>query len=175
MQAGKLTLQGQKRTEVAPGIMAPETASIEAGDVSGYDVHIQVVLNDGRYIATEVCVRQRDGGPPVTGEAIRRVPVANIIRRSLPGAVTWVADKSDGVIRSTDAAMPENVTAHGPTDEALTWVARAYRLALLLDMPPTKEVEASIGLPRSTAGRWVALARERGFLGPSEGAGKAGG
>jgi transposase len=30
-------------------------------------------------------------------------------------------------------------------------------------------------LPRSTAGRWIAAAREAGYLGPSEGMGKAGG
>jgi len=176
MRSGEVRLRGgTATTEVAPGVMAPDRATVEAGDVSGYDVRIEVVLDGRRYIATAVHVLQRPGGPPVTGEAIRKVPVANIIRRGLPMGVTWVASRTGGVTRSTGAQMPENVTKYGPTDEALTWVARVYRLALLLDMPPTREVETSLRLPRSTAGRWVAAARDRGFLGTAEGPGKAGG
>ena len=70
--------------------------------------------------------------------------------------------------------MPSDVAAAGPTDEALWWVAHIYRLALVKGDAPTKRYEL-MALPTSTAGRWVTLARQRGFLGPAEGPGKAGG
>ena len=39
---------------------------------------------------------------------------------------------------------------------------------------PDKGIEEMLKLPRSTAGRWIAAAREAGYLGHSEGMGKAG-
>ncbi len=69
----------------------------------------------------------------------------------------------------------ERLRRDGPTDEALRWVAYLYRFALVMEEPPTATVERMLELPRSTAGRWVALARQRGFLEQSEGSGKAAG
>jgi len=71
--------------------------------------------------------------------------------------------------------MVQRFKATGPTDESLWWVAYVYRLALVAGEPPTKTVEQALELPRSTAGRWIAAARQRHLLGESEGAGKAGG
>ncbi len=58
----------------------------------------------------------------------------------------------------------------GPTDEALEWVAKIYRVALLRGEGPTRAVEDAFELKRSTAAYW-----ERGFLREAEGPGKAGG
>jgi hypothetical protein len=88
-------------------------------------------------------------------------------------AVEGEAD--DGTVVVVDKVMPEDVAANGPTDEALSWVASTYRLALVVGERPTKAVRDSMGLPQSTAARWVQQARQRGFLGPSDGRGKAGG
>jgi hypothetical protein len=70
---------------------------------------------------------------------------------------------------------PDDVTVYGPTDRALQWTAHFYRLGYAVAHNPTKLVEQALGLPRSTAGRWIAAARSAGHLGPSEGTGKAGG
>jgi hypothetical protein len=56
----------------------------------------------------------------------------------------------------------------------LRWVAHIYQFAVAVGAKPTKWIEESFGLSRPTAGRWIAAARERGFLGPAE-LGKAGG
>jgi len=37
------------------------------------------------------------------------------------------------------------------------------------------EVELRLGLSHSTAARWIRLARQKGYLGPSEGPGRAAG
>ena len=68
----------------------------------------------------------------------------------------------------------DHVAEHGPTDLALRWTAHFYRYGYPVSYIPTKGVEEMLKLPRSTAGRWIAAAREAGYLGHSEGMGKAG-
>jgi hypothetical protein len=70
---------------------------------------------------------------------------------------------------------PEGLSEEGPSDRVLLWVAHLYRLGLAIDYNPTKAVEENLKVPRSTAGRWIARARERGYLEPAEGQGRAGG
>jgi len=67
------------------------------------------------------------------------------------------------------------VAEDGPTDRALRWTAHFYWYGYAVSCNPTKAVQEFLQLPRSTAGRWIAAAREAGYLGPSEGMGKAGG
>lgn len=52
-------------------------------------------------------------------------------------------------------------------DEELRNVARAYRAALVEGKPPTATVAEELHVSRSTAGRYVQRAREKGFLGPT--------
>jgi hypothetical protein len=70
---------------------------------------------------------------------------------------------------------PDDVAEQGPTDRALRCTADFYCYGYAVSYNPTKGVEEMLILPRSTAGRWIAAAREAGYLGPSEGMGKAGG
>ncbi len=53
------------------------------------------------------------------------------------------------------------------TDENLHQVAELYRAAVEHGDPPTQTVADAMHAARSTAARWVAAARERGFLGPA--------
>lgn len=172
---------------IAPGLAAESPLRLHVGDWNGYDLQLDVVAlpaignRAGRFVCCALTVKQREGGPPVTTEAIRGVPVATLVRGV--GARHWMVveqvDASIPALSLTDRTMTAEMVARfkreGPTDEALTWVARAYRMAAVLGDPPTQAVERAFEMPRSTTGRWVALARERGFLGAAEGAGKAGG
>jgi hypothetical protein len=87
--------------------------------------------------------------------------------------------RSSASLRNPDGREPWGKTAldsaaeHGPTDRALRWTAR-YRYGDAVSYP-TKAVQESLQLPRSTAGRWIAAARKAGYVGPAEGMGKAGG
>ena len=163
---------------LAPGIGVRSPVQVVATDCAGYDVELAVEVVAGRFMATSVLVRQREGGPPVTSEGIRSIPVARLTKLAVAAHVMQVEEK-DGVTTWTPMRMTDETAkrfrGEGPTDEALGWVARLYRLALLLGDPPVTAVEHGLGLPRSTAGRWVALARQRGFLGQAEGPGKAAG
>lgn len=54
----------------------------------------------------------------------------------------------------------------GPiTDDVLREVAAVYRAASFAGPAPTNAVRDQMGVSRATAGRWVAMARERGLLG----------
>lgn len=69
----------------------------------------------------------------------------------------------------------EKCRAAGPVPETLGWVATLYRSAVATGDAPTKTIRDVFGISQSTAGAWVARARKEGFLGESEGPGKAGG
>jgi hypothetical protein len=53
------------------------------------------------------------------------------------------------------------------TDEHLTQVAELYRAAFERGDPPTQTIADTMHVARSTAARWVGLARKRGLLGAS--------
>ncbi|MEU8297641.1 hypothetical protein AB0C04_10175 [Micromonospora sp. NPDC048909] len=109
----------------------------------------------GRYIASEVVVRA--AGQEVTSQIMRSIPVAALLRHAVTNAIGAV----DLVPQLPDSA---EVLQPGPSVATLRHVARVYRLALLLGDPPTARVAESLEVPRSTAGRWVTRARDRGYL-----------
>jgi hypothetical protein len=170
--------------QVAPGLLAWSPVRVKAeGD---YDVELEVVAvpgdcdRAGRFVCRNLTVHQRAGGGPVTSEALRAVPVATLTKKAAPGNVlTEPEDTSAEVKVYPHVELSEQGAAQlrleGPTDRALKFVANLYRLAVVLEEPPTQSVAEALGLPRSTAGRWVARARDGGFLGAAEGPGKAGG
>lgn len=140
---------------VIEGWDVPSRITIEVDDHDGYTVEVVADYrpNSGRYETQRVTVRQGDGDE-VTGEALRRVAVAGILRQ---GVTREILDTNAGPV-------PAHLGEAGPTPETLAWVARVYSLALLLGDAPTQRVADTLGVPRSTAGRWVTRARDRGLL-----------
>jgi hypothetical protein len=155
-----------ERVDLGDGVLVPERVTVTATpDMEGdppHEVVAEVVAHDGRLVCEEVTLRRVDGGPPVTTESLRRVPLAGIVGAGLRGSV--LESGEDGV---RPFSIPSDVAAHGPTDQALRAAATVYRFSHALGEPPTKAVAASLGLTHSTAARWVAKARERGYLGPT--------
>lgn len=143
--------------DIGDGHKVPSEITAIAEDVDGYTVTLTAVYRpaSGRYEAREMTVRS-ENGQEVSGEALRSVPVATILR--------------DGIMSALQAATaltfgpPPSDLGKRPTQEALEWVARIYRLALLVGEAPTQAVAGALDLPRSTAGRWVMRARDRGLL-----------
>lgn len=165
-------------------IYSPFTVTAEVADL---DVEVDVVAvpaegeRAGRLVCRELRVRQRDDGPAVTGEALRSVPVAFLTQAAARQmARTDAPDVLPGV--GSELAVGPLITAklaelgkQGPTEEVLATAAYLYRLAVVIGYGPRSAIEEAFGVSRSTAGRWIALARERGHLGPVEGPGRAGG
>jgi hypothetical protein len=170
---------------IAPGIMTESPIRLTVEDWEGFDLVLDIVampaqgLRTGRFACRNLTVKQRDGGPLVTTAAIRSVPVATLVRGTGARYLS-IVDSVDGHSmsasdRKLDDVMVKQFHIDGPTDEVLGWVAHIYRMALVLGDPPTAAVENTLDLKRSTAGRWVSVAREKGFLSAAEGPGKAGG
>jgi len=156
----------------------PRRVTVRADDLNGYDVQVEVEPARGRLVAVSVEVMQRRDGPAVTGEALRSVPVAALTKEASAHLMPF--KQKDGYVemgggRVLTPEVVDGIHEAGPSQRSLEWVAYLYQLAVLRGDPPTKTVETALRLPRSTAGRWVALARREGHLGPAEGPGKAGG
>ncbi len=177
--------KGSTLVPIAPGLVAPSRQVATVEDVNGYDVRLEVVVvsvadgRAGRFECDTVSVMRREGGPAVTTEALRGVPVAHLVKQVGAGSVLVVSSLGEHELVADDRSLSDEMVQRfkqsGPTDDALWWVGYVYRLACAIGSPPTKLVEQWMELPRSTAGRWVAAARDRGFLGAAEGPGKAGG
>ena len=118
------------------------------------DAELVAEVENGTYVVSEVRCSRRRGGPEISGETIRAVPVTRILRA---GAL----DANRGLHPGPDAA---EIRDQGPTEDSLHVVAYVYRMAHLVREPPTKAVASAIGLPYSTAARWVQEARRAGFL-----------
>jgi len=123
------------------------------------NVEMEARMRRGRYEVNQfVCLRKK-GGPEITSEVIRRLPVGDLLRfAALNANSLWASPYAD----------PEKIRAQGPTDESLRVVAQVYRMAIAARDDPTAAVASGLQLPRPTAARWVKTARQRGFLGPTE-------
>jgi hypothetical protein len=140
-----------------------------------YRLELRVVYEDGRFIVDQLTVKRREGGPPVTTEGLREVPVAAFLRLAVESNIMRVGptirdgDKSSWKLTwASPLALSERARAGaGPSDEDLRTVAALYQVAYATGQAPTKLVMNRLELPRSTASRWVRMARERGLLGPA--------
>lgn len=74
----------------------------------------------------------------------------------------WLTVDGDGRMVPDDLAKV--CRFQGPTPETLGWVALIYGSAKELGLPPARQVEKDLGLPRTTASKWVRRARQQGFI-----------
>jgi len=160
---GQGALPGHRPVSLGEGVavLVPVAMTVE---VAGMEVRVVADMVDGRLACTELHVSQREGGPPVTTDAIRLIPVAQLVKAAAASYVMQTSTPSPGVTWGSPPVVPEGFPKAGPTDDALRFVALVYRTSHAFGDPPTMAVE-SLGLPRSTAIRWVSLARRKGFLG----------
>jgi hypothetical protein len=140
--------------DIGDGITIPPEVSARASIQGGLKTKMTAVYDPavGRYRVTQMTISASDGHE-ITGELLRTIKVADDLRLVTQGAVAHRM-----------ARWPKDLAANGPTVETLKQVALIYRLALLLGDAPTQAVSDQLGVPRSTAGRWVTRARDRGFL-----------
>lgn len=143
-----------RKVDIGDGLRVPAEISRTWDDIGGVAVDLAAAYDTstGRYVARQVVVR----GAEVTSETIRAVPVAGLVRH-------LVAEKVAPLFAPPNLD-PAALGRAGPSDDTLRHVARTYRLALLFSDAPTQRVAESLAVPRSTAGRWVTRARDRGYL-----------
>ena len=140
-----------------------------------YRLELRVVYEDGRFVCDQLTIKRLPDGPPVTTEGLREVPVAAFLRLAVESNVMRVGPTiHEGNTSSWELqwASPLELSERarsggGPSDADLRTVAALYQVAYATGGAPTKLVMNRLGLPRSTASRWVRMARERGLLGPA--------
>jgi hypothetical protein len=165
---GEWSLYGGRFIAKVPAVA---TVTPDADDRDPLDIRIRLTIDivNGRLQCAQLVAERLDGddAPPVTSENVRRVPVADYVRRAaLQGGILqeriWLnANESELV---DFRPPPVDFAASGMGDETLEQVARVYAAAQATGGKPTGVLQADYGMPRATSSRWVATARRRGIL-----------
>ena len=164
--------------EVAPGLFmaVPSVAGFAGVDLEGalYDVEMILDMTGEGIRPTSVKVTAQEGSPPVTGTTLRALRVWDLARAAIPAGLSHGVrtEQEDGSFVTqfdpVDSDLSDEEVARlrkqGPTDETLEWVAYFYNLAGILGLPPAKQVEVSLKVPRTTASKWVRRAKEKGLI-----------
>lgn len=152
---------------LAPGLSVELPALVEAGPSKTVGPNrVTLILDevDGRLGCTEITVHASPG-ETVSGTNLRTIPIATIVRIAATTLVQQTVESGEGYVMVTPYQPPPKIDVRaGATDEALRFVAASYSLAYALGEPPAKAVERDLGIAKSTATKWISLARERGFL-----------
>ncbi|HEX2363279.1 MAG TPA: hypothetical protein VHI11_14520 [Jiangellaceae bacterium] len=144
-------------------------ASFVGSDLPG-PVTLRVLVEDARSPrVTEISVTGRS----LTGGDLRKIPLARLRDAATTAASFRPLMGEDGEITGGAQPIPSTTAvrtalrrSRRPIDqEHLTEVADVYDAA---ETRPTQAVADRFGVPRSTAARWVWLARRSGFLPPAE-------
>lgn len=155
-----------KRARLGNGLTAPTraTVTIDAPDLP-YVATLELRFVKRRYRIDVLTCTPRKGGPPITTDGLRRVPVEQLLRAAVGAAPFMVATAAGtGSKVSPLAQFPYGLAEAGPTDDTLRWVARAYALAYAMGAPTLTTTAELLDVNRATLSRWVRQARAAGFL-----------
>lgn len=169
--------------ELLPGLQMPRFTrwDVTLPDLPDVDLEILTSFDDEKRIfeVTEVLLRTPHGAP----ELLRSIPLRSIAELALMPMLAMIAvnperlyhfqkwglmDPMSSFRHPSFSGRFHNLKERGPTDETLRYIATFYRVFRVLGAPPTKNIQDLFDLPRSTATRWVSLARKKGFLGKDE-------
>jgi len=140
-----------------------------------YEVLLTIERKDRGFICTELFVKQRAGGPPVTLAGIRSIPVESWVRRGVRELQPFYENTASGktpLQRGGPLGLPvaprrRRTSKRRSRDEEKADVELAavvYRLAEVGGEPPSKAVADQLRIPLGTARFLVARARARGLL-----------
>jgi len=130
-----------------------------------YEVTVTMDKIGSRNEVTEVLVKTLSKGNPVTQKLLREINIATFVR-----AIQSQDGKSE-IINNAGSydlspLMKERWTG---SKEQCELVARLYRDAYEARVPVQEYVATRVSRPVSSINRWIRIAREKGFLGKSNG------
>jgi hypothetical protein len=164
---GEWSLYGGRFIAYAP-VQATVTPTPEDRDPLDFRVVLTADIVDGRLACTSLTAeRLDDTSPPITGDGLRRVPVADYVEQVglRGGALRECVRLNDRMIQLVDFRPPPRDFAEaGMTDETLEQISRIYAAAQATGRKPSGVLLAEYGMPRATSSRWLAVARRRGIL-----------
>lgn len=150
------------------GLYAPTHVNLHEAEVlpseSGLNVSADLVLEGGRYVVERLTTTRRPGGVPVTGEALRKIAIQDLVLVAVAGTVGPLDEQGNPVpMRYSDEEVAA-IRRQGPTDSTLSKVAQLYVIGRLVGTAPAKNVAAVLGIPMPTANNWIRRAKDRGLL-----------
>lgn len=163
------------KVDIGGGVRIPARAKLSLSEYpdAPYGLEAWVVYENGRYVIEKLVICRQPGGPPVTSEGIRGVPIQGIVREMIRESSERIINTGTGKRVAARWARSDadiaRLRAAGPVDETLQIVADVYRVSQAIGDPPAKSVAQGLQIPQRTATYWVKLARERGFLAPGPG------
>lgn len=131
----------------------------------GLDLDLQFDVDDGRLVVTSLCARQRAGGPPVTIDFLKSLPLVRF-------ATTSVLGDLGGLVQIESRGPRDHTVSSADVDDlsALSEVERAavvYRAAYFFGLPPTAKVAEVLGVSHAVAAKRVQAGRRAGLLEPT--------
>lgn len=141
-----------------------------------YIVRLDVAIEDGRMVCNGIHVERREGGPEVTGEEIRKIPVASILRAAPPPAMKLEHPEVEGKTltkvglsltrleqRRFEAVLSDlrrRARTANSTAERLRVVADTVRATDVHRRSTTTEVAHALEVSESYARRLIMRARD---------------
>lgn len=164
--------------QVAPGlfIYLPVVGEFTDLEIDGqrYNLHLELDMTGEGIKPVSFQLFAQDESPALSGTTLRQIKLTALTQQVLVHSVqsgkiktssTYeVIIDSDGLVTELSDDKIREIREQGPTDESLRWVANFYNLGQLLGLPPARQVELNLGLPRTTASKWVRRARGKGLL-----------
>jgi hypothetical protein len=180
-----------------PDARVPQAFTAVIGDPDLENPAIKVTLEaelDGERPRCRRLQVEAAGAGEITGDVLRRIPVTSYLlqalsrlafrRHEVADLPDWIAEglAREGISETLMPAAQEDQRAvyeafankarrprrgSPVTDEHLGQVAELYRAAVQRGDNPTQTIADTMHAARSTAARWVGLARKRGLLGAS--------
>lgn len=155
------------RLHLGDGMSLPERfeAHVSSIDNVPYAFKLGIAIESGRAVVDSMEVLRTRDGPPVTNEALRRLPIGEVTRAAVVAALSKYSSRTPIPLAGKGNARLSLLEG----DARLEKVALIYRWATLLGHPPKETVAKDFEVSTATAGRLVRQARDAGFLGEAIG------
>jgi hypothetical protein len=186
-----VTEAGCGHVELGDGVALPDRFTVTITEEGLPECDLGVRFERGRPLCDELRLRAGKPGAPseLTGALLRRIRLDVYLRGAithaafpytrervegkepfdLGGAPAWEAEPGfapwDATLRAIREARRQPRPGVLVSDDHLRQVEAAYRAAMAQGQPPTRAVMEQWHVARATASRWIARARDRGFLG----------
>jgi hypothetical protein len=166
--------------EVLPGVIAKRqfTYTADFYESDAPTVTLTVAVGEHGFECRGIELKSNQD---ITAATLRAIPLAHLVRDASTHALQSGYIDDDGtpkfptnpfdVSQEKRAAVGKRARrprGHRLTDDELRQVAQTYREALKArDRAPTDHVAKEHAVSRTTASRWIRLARDAGYLGPA--------
>lgn len=137
---------------------------VAAFDDEGRKAVATIEAGAGGYVCTEVTVA--GNGSTITGDTLRKVPVAAMVREASQLVAFRQAPDEPAQFADWDS-WPQRVMEEWPNgdlEDVARWTAGTYAMAAYRGIGPTRAVREAAGVSQTTAGRLIRSARDLGFL-----------